>query len=146
MLCSECRIGICATTKVSTTACAVWEQKVEENDFIYLCPYCLKSNGPMMSAEMRERCSVCIPNLASPVAELTVPQLQLTEPEKLVSKDLALFRYDPPVLIISIRWHENKHSFGRLLRDRLYLTYAHNEESVNIPCPHHASRDTKLAG
>jgi len=42
-----------------------------------------------------------------------------------------LFRLDPPVLIINVRWREIKHSFGKLLRDHLYLSYAGNEESVS---------------
>ena len=84
-----------------------------------------------MSAEMKGQCSVSAPSCSHPCAGLTISQLELTEPERLPHQDVVLFRYDPPVLIIAIRWHENKHSFGRLLRDRLYLTYANNEEAVS---------------
>jgi len=42
-----------------------------------------------------------------------------------------LYRQDPPVLIIYVRWHEKKQSFGKLVRDYLYLSYAGNEDSVS---------------
>jgi hypothetical protein len=55
----------------------------------------------------------------------------LAEPGKVPDKQTVLFRYDPAVLIVSVRWHGNQHSFGKYVRDRLYLTYANNEESVS---------------
>ena len=55
-------------------------------------------------------------------------------------KELVLERYDPPVLIIHVRWHKTTESFGKLLRDVLYLSYAGNEDSVSVPHPSHWQR------
>lgn len=45
---------------------------------------------------------------------------------------MVVYRYDPAVLIIHVRWHETTNSFGKLLRDLLYLSYAGNEKSVSV--------------
>lgn len=57
-------------------------------------------------------------------------QMELTNPLDIPDKWGILFRYDPAVLIVSIRLPSNVHSFGKLLRDRLYLSYFNNEKSV----------------
>ena len=44
---------------------------------------------------------------------------------------MVIERYDPPVLIIHVRWHETAQSFGKLMRYLLYLSYAGNEDSVS---------------
>lgn len=41
-----------------------------------------------------------------------------------------MYRYDPPVLIVALTWHETKAKFCDLLRLRLHLTYFSNAESV----------------
>lgn len=41
------------------------------------------------------------------------------------------FRYDPAVLIVSIRFQRTAHSFGKVLRDRLLISYGGNEQSVS---------------
>ena len=43
-----------------------------------------------------------------------------------------LFRYDPPVLIITITWHEKQAQFGTFLHLRLRLNYFNNEDYVHI--------------
>ena len=60
-------------------------------------------------------------------------QVKLSEPEKLPDKWGVLFRYDPAVLVISIRWPEKTNGFGQLVRDRLHLPYTGNEQSVSAP-------------
>ena len=57
-------------------------------------------------------------------------QINLQQPEALPDKGTILERLDPPVLIIHVRWHETEHSFGKLLRDLLYFSYAGNEHLV----------------
>jgi len=46
-------------------------------------------------------------------------------------KGMVIERYDPPVLIIHVRWHETAQSFGKLMHNLLYLSYAGNEDSVS---------------
>lgn len=41
------------------------------------------------------------------------------------------FRYDPPVLIVAITWHQTPVGFGRLLHTNLALTYFNDEESAS---------------
>jgi hypothetical protein len=64
-------------------------------------------------------------------------QVGLKAPHTLPDKADILYRYDPAVLIIYVRWHETRQSFGKLLRDLLYLSYAGNEDSVRGPRPVH---------
>lgn len=61
-------------------------------------------------------------------------QVGIDNPDGLPEKSELLFRYDPAVLIIHIRWHETKTSFGKIVRDLLGLGYAGNEESVGLAC------------
>ena len=46
-------------------------------------------------------------------------------------KDTIWFRYDPPVLIVTITWHQTPVGFGRLLHTQLALTYFNDESSVS---------------
>ena len=62
-------------------------------------------------------------------------QLSLTEPDSRPHKHELLYRYDPVVLIIHVRWHDTPDSFGKLVRDLLYLSYAGNEGSVGFAHP-----------
>ena len=62
----------------------------------------------------------------------SILKVKLKNPSSIPDKSDVLFRYDPPVLIIYVRWHENEQSVGKILRDLLYLSYAGNEDSVSI--------------
>ena len=42
-----------------------------------------------------------------------------------------LFRYDPPVLIISLTWQETRSEFAEHLRQRLRFNYFGDEENVS---------------
>jgi len=57
--------------------------------------------------------------------------MRLAEPNKIPEKWDILFRYDPAVLVVSIRFQKDKHFFGKLLRDRLHLAYKGNEQAVS---------------
>ena len=61
-----------------------------------------------------------------------VSQLKLVAPEALPNQWGILFRHDPAVLIVSIRLPGRVNSFGRLLRERLRISYIHNEHSVGL--------------
>lgn len=65
-----------------------------------------------------------------------LPQLRLLQPDRVPDKWDILFRYDPAVLIVDIRWHENTVSVGELLQTRLHLSYAGNRNSVSLPYIH----------
>ncbi|KAF9646686.1 hypothetical protein BDM02DRAFT_3188658 [Thelephora ganbajun] len=105
VLCAGCRVGLCSAGLGSMRGCIVWDPRIRTDDFIFFCPYCIKSQ--------KRPCSI-----------------RLAEPTKVPERWSILFRYDPAVLIVSIQWLQNAHSFGKLLRDRLCLSYANNEESI----------------
>lgn len=60
-------------------------------------------------------------------------QLALTDQECLPDKSQVLFRYDPPVLIISLTWHEKRAAFAELLCVRLRVSYFDNADDVRPP-------------
>ena len=53
--------------------------------------------------------------------------------KKLPEKQEFWFRYDPPVLIVAVTWHDTRKKYGQLLHDRLAFSYFNNEESVSDP-------------
>ena len=57
-------------------------------------------------------------------------QIELAEPTSIPDKWDMLFRYDPAVLVVSIRYRKDKHFFGKLLRDHLHMAYSGNEQAV----------------
>jgi len=69
------------------------------------------------------------------VTRIYVLQIGFRNPEAIPEPHSILFRYDPPVLIVYVRWHETERSFGKLVRDYLYLNYAGNESSVSDTHP-----------
>lgn len=58
-------------------------------------------------------------------------QIMLKEPRLVPKKWEMLFRYDPAVLIIAVRWHQTDVSFGKLLRNQLLIDYVGNGDSVS---------------
>ena len=40
VLCASCRIGLCVRTKDSPTGCLQWDGRIDDDDFIYHCPWC----------------------------------------------------------------------------------------------------------
>lgn len=44
------------------------------------------------------------------------------------------YRYDPPVLMLVMTWHETQAKFGQFLHDRLAFSYFNNTEFVGL-CP-----------
>ena len=59
-------------------------------------------------------------------------QLHLTDPEGVPDRRQVLYRYDPPVLLVSLTWHEKRTGFGHFLYQGMLLNYADSEEYV---CP-----------
>jgi len=59
-------------------------------------------------------------------------QVSFINPDALPDPHDILFRYDPAVLIIHVRWHETRESFGKVIRDLLCLSYVGNEDSVRV--------------
>lgn len=61
-----------------------------------------------------------------------VLQLQLRQNNLPHAHELWI-RYDPPVLVVVITWHQTAVKFGKLLYDLLSISYAGNEDSVRAP-------------
>ena len=40
VLCAGCRVAICVRMYETLTGCIVWDSEIEDNDFVYHCPYC----------------------------------------------------------------------------------------------------------
>lgn len=59
-------------------------------------------------------------------------QIKLKRPWNTPDRDRTLYRYNPAVVILSIKWSGSTSSFGTLLRDRLLLSYASSPELVSI--------------
>ena len=56
LLCTGCRIGVCtAANPDSMKGCAVWDPKIEDDDFIFFCPYCVQSQ------KWKQPCPICTP-------------------------------------------------------------------------------------
>ena len=43
ILCAGCRVGICCTSPDVTTGCLEWAVFIDDNDFIFYCPFCVHS-------------------------------------------------------------------------------------------------------
>ena len=65
------------------------------------------------------------------LTQVSYLQIALAEQQKIPEKWDILFRYDPAVLVVSVRFRKDLHFFGKLLRDRLHLTYGGNEQAVS---------------
>ena len=63
-------------------------------------------------------------------------QVKLVGTHTVPAKADTLFRYDPPVLIVYVRWHKTDQSFRKILWDSLYLSYVGNERLVGKPAIH----------
>jgi hypothetical protein len=51
VLCAGCRVGICTTTATVLTGCMNWSAIIEEDDFVFFCPFCARSK--------KVACQVC---------------------------------------------------------------------------------------
>jgi len=122
LLCAGCRVSLCTARGSTMKHCVVWDPMIHQDSFIFFCPYCVKSQ--------RLPCSVGAHYSAGFSWSMLLLQVKLTEPDQVPDKWSVLFRYDPAVLIVSVRWHKTKHGFGKLVRDRLYIPYTNNEQSV----------------
>lgn len=113
---------MCCTGVSITMACVTWDERIGKDDFVFYCPYC--------SQDAKQACVVrlLIFRMGTPVFIFT-PQLKLNVPIQSDGRD-RWFRYDPPVLIVSITWHENREMLGELAYKRLALAYAGNPGSV----------------
>jgi hypothetical protein len=43
-----------------------------------------------------------------------------------------MYRYDPPVLIVAMKWHATKVGFADVLQQRLNLNYFNNTDYVGF--------------
>lgn len=43
LLCAGCRVGVCSTSPISSRGCALWDEKIDDSDFIFYCPDCCRS-------------------------------------------------------------------------------------------------------
>jgi hypothetical protein len=41
LLCSGCRVGLCTGSETSPNGCVVWAPTLTQDDFVFLCPYCM---------------------------------------------------------------------------------------------------------
>jgi hypothetical protein len=53
LLCAGCRVSICVSIPDYFDGCHVWDPIIDEDNFIYFCPYCLqkKKQPSLVSAE-----------------------------------------------------------------------------------------------
>ena len=51
VLCSHCRVSICVKTLDTISGCVAWESRIEDPDFVYVCPWCARKS--------QERSPVC---------------------------------------------------------------------------------------
>ncbi|KAF9781509.1 hypothetical protein BJ322DRAFT_1022923 [Thelephora terrestris] len=98
-------VGVCYPSIGLMKGCVAWDERIQQDDFVFFCPFCAKS------------------------AKVTCP-LALAEPDRVPRKDLTLFRCDPPALVISIVWHTTKHPFINTFQSHLQGRYSGNEKSV----------------
>lgn len=103
LLCATCRVGVCMTSLGVSTGCIKWDSVVNEDTFIYHCPFCPASRQ-------------CV-------------QLPLRDARPCNSDDL-WYRYDPPVLIVSLDLDPTKAKFAQLLYTRLLMAYLGDEDMV----------------
>jgi predicted amidophosphoribosyltransferase len=121
VLCAGCRVGVCCATIESDSGCAKWSEHIENEDFVYYCPYCAR--------DLKVANQVCHVESSECVYTLTIHS-QLTLRKEIPRKNGLWFRYDPPVMIIGINWHEKSTPFSELLHKRLALVYDGYMENV----------------
>ncbi|KAF9779587.1 hypothetical protein BJ322DRAFT_1113387 [Thelephora terrestris] len=109
LLCAGCRVALCSSDVNSMRGCVPWNISMDRKDFIFLCPYCAGSNADGGPSTLVFRVTGTLRK------KWDIP-----------------FRHAPAVLIVSIRYSKKSHSFGKLLRDHLNLSYGNNEESVML--------------
>ena len=61
-----------------------------------------------------------------------LPQLRLVDQARRHAKASAVFRYDPPVLLVGATWHEKKLPFVELLGNFLKVSYYGHEDMVGV--------------
>ena len=125
VLCAGCRVGVCVTNADSPSGCMLWNPMIESPQFVFLCPYC--------SIRAKRPCLVRLDGSQGMCTKTPNPgplQLRRREETKALDAHTVYYRYDPPVLIVAITWHDTK-GFGRFLYDRLALAYRTNEDAVS---------------
>jgi hypothetical protein len=55
VLCSGCRVGICLLTHQTVYGCLRWQEGIENDDFIFLCPFCAWKTDDECSVWLPER-------------------------------------------------------------------------------------------
>lgn len=120
ILCAGCRVAICSTSPGSTIGCLLWDDKASQDDFVYYCPYCARKNPS----------SVCVRVDLGKTLLTKSEQLRLRDKE-FPDMDDVWFRYDAPVLLVSITWHGTRARFGHYLHNRLLLSYFGTEDLVS---------------
>lgn len=105
LLCAGCRVTACCTSERSlTTGCYEWDPGMRSDEFVFHCKWCcdaLKLRSPVWLVFDR-----------SALDAHTLFQLKLRGNIKTPRKQLVVFRYDPPVLIIALTWHQGSGQFG----------------------------------
>ena len=103
ILCAECRVTACMETMGTGIGCVAWDDTAFDDNFMYICPYCaFRPKGGNYGM-----CD-CPPSI---LTWFHLHQLCLTDTQHLPKKMHILYRYDPPVLIIALMWHEMQAGF-----------------------------------
>jgi hypothetical protein len=98
---------------------------MKSDEFVYLCPFCAE--------QTRQPSAVWSNHVQTLLIGLTLqPQLVLRQ-QSLRDKYSIWFRYDPPVLVVAITWHQTAKGLGELIHSRLALSYASDPGAVGSP-------------
>ena len=124
VLCAGCRVGVCVAGRGTSGGCFEYNPRIQSQDFVFYCPYCATAR--------KKACQVRVGTATTTwQSHLNCSQLVTRQGVVLPSKGAVWFRYDPPTLIVAITWHLTQAKFGRLLHDRLALSYFNNAKSVS---------------
>ena len=130
------RHSFCVLAAGSGSAARVWSHPPDASNGARRSQAKISFTTAFTAARRREkplRYVCCHPIVCFPF-EAHHAQLELriktTPPKRKV-----LFRYDPPVLIISLSWSGSQAKFGRYLHDRFTFAYVNNESFVSDTIP-----------
>ena len=122
VLCAGCRTGVCCSDTESDVGCLQWEPVLNTPEFVFYCPYC--------SYAKRRKPAV------SPTDWWHVPGLDI-ECVAICRLELprmwnVWFRYDPPVIVIGVTWHQTREPFTEYFHRRLALSYYDDTDLVSV--------------
>ena len=113
ILCAGCRVGMCSMSSESNIGCLIWSSLVNDEDFVYYCPFCTKRT--------KVGGVVCILKVISCSNLTSCPQLPLHK--EVPHKKRIWFQYDPAVLIVAATWPQTKDPF---------ISYLHHVRNMDF--------------